>query len=127
MNENKVYAFDVDGTLTPSRLSIDPTFQKFFLKFCKENHVYLVTGSDKDKTIDQVGEEIWNATAGNLQSCGNHIFMNGEEVYRNDWKADEELIRLLEQFLKISKYRIRTSNHMEQRTGLLNFSVVGRG
>tara|TARA_B100001093_G_scaffold271596_1_gene259573 strand:- start:2425 stop:3183 length:759 start_codon:yes stop_codon:yes gene_type:complete len=121
-----VYAFDVDGTLTPSRLSIDSEFKKFFLEFCKNNYVYLVTGSDKDKTIEQVGEDIWMAAAGCLQSCGNHIFIKGKEVYRNDWKPNKDLIKLLEQFLNISKYRVRTSNHIERRTGLVNFSIVGR-
>ena len=28
------YIFDVDGTLTPSRGSIDPNFYKEFLNFC---------------------------------------------------------------------------------------------
>jgi len=121
-----VYAFDVDGTLTPSRLKMDPNFQEFFINFCKYNYVYLVTGSDKDKTIEQVGEEVWHAASGCLQSCGNHIFVEGEEVYRNDWEPNEDLIKLLESFLKISKWKKQTSNHIERRIGLVNFSVVGR-
>lgn len=121
-----VYAFDVDGTLSPSRLKMDPEFQNFFIKFCKYNYVYLVTGSDKDKTIEQVGEKVWHAAAGCLQSCGNHIFVKGEEVYRNNWEPNEDLIELLESFLKISKWRTQTSNHIERRIGLVNFSVVGR-
>ena len=120
------HVFDVDGTLSPSRLKMDPEFQTFFLEWMKGKNVYFVTGSDKDKTIEQVGEDIWLNTSANLQSCSNHIFIKGNEVYRNEWEADESLINLLEQFLIISKYRKRTSNHIEQRTGLLNFSVVGR-
>lgn len=121
-----VYAFDVDGTLTPSRLKMDPEFQSFFIMFCQYNYVYLVTGSDKDKTIEQVGEKVWNAAAGCLQSCGNHIFVKGKEVYRNNWEPNEDLIKLLESFLKISKWKKQTSNHIERRIGLVNFSVVGR-
>jgi phosphomannomutase len=121
-----LYAFDVDGTLSPSRLKMDLEFQSFFIKFCQYNSVYLVTGSDKDKTIEQVGEEVWNAAAGCLQSCGNHIFVKGEEVYRNNWEPNKDLIELLESFLKISKWRTQTSNHIERRIGLVNFSVVGR-
>ena len=115
-----VYAFDVDGTLTPSRLKMDPNFQEFFINFCKYNYVYLVTGSDKDKTIEQVGEEVWHAAAGCLQSCGNHIFVKGEEVYRNNWEPNEDLIELLESFLKISKWITQTSNHIERRIGLVS-------
>ena len=99
-----LYAFDVDGTLTPSRLKMDPKFQSFFIKFCKHNHVYLVTGSDKDKTIEQVGEKVWNAAAGCLQSCGNHIFVKGEEVYRNNWEPNEDLIKLLESVIPFLKH-----------------------
>jgi len=120
------HVFDVDGTLTPSRLQIDPVFRKFFLKWMKDKTIVFITGSDKDKTIEQIGLDIWNKADACMQSCGNHIFIKGEEVSRNSWEADQGLIALLEQFLVISKYRKRTSNHIEHRIGLCNFSVVGR-
>ena len=122
----KVYAFDVDGTLTPSRLTIDRDFRELFLDFQKRNDVYLVTGSDKDKTIEQVTYEVWLRSKGCLQSCGNHIFERGREVYRNNWKPGNDLLISLNQFLKDSPYPIKTSNHIEERIGLVNFSVVGR-
>ena len=121
-----IHVFDVDGTITPSRLKIDPIFKKFFLEWMKNRKVIFVTGSDKDKTIEQIGSDIWNEADACMQSCGNHIFVKGEEVSRNPWEAGEELIALLEQFLVISKYRKRTSNHVEHRIGLCNFSVIGR-
>ena len=37
------YIFDVDGTLTPSRGTIDPQFKKEFLAFARTHNVYLVT------------------------------------------------------------------------------------
>ena len=55
------FIFDVDGTLTPSRQEIDGDFAVFFGNFCAEHDVYLVTGSDKEKTIEQIGEEIYIA------------------------------------------------------------------
>ena len=125
-NKMIAHVFDVDGTLTPSRLSMDPKFKKYFLKWMKGKTVIFVTGSDKDKTIEQIGLDVWNEATACMQSCGNHIFVKGEEVSRNSWKADEGLISLLEQFLVISKYRKRTSNHIEHRIGLCNFSVIGR-
>ena len=45
------YIFDVDGTLTPSRGTIDPQFKKEFLAFARTHNVYLVTGSDRPKTL----------------------------------------------------------------------------
>ena len=47
------FIFDVDGTLTPSRQEIDMDFAVFFTDFCAERDVYLVTGSDREKTIEQ--------------------------------------------------------------------------
>ena len=35
------YVFDVDGTLTPSRLKMDGEFQKFFRTWIKDKYVYL--------------------------------------------------------------------------------------
>ena len=52
------YIFDVDGTLTPSRQVIDPSFEAFMIKFCCKHDVYLVTGSDRQKTVDQLGLDI---------------------------------------------------------------------
>jgi phosphomannomutase len=74
------YIFDIDGTLTPSRLRIDPEFEIFFLEWMKNKNVYLVTGSDKDKTIEQVGEKIWTNAKRAYQSCGNAVYENGELI-----------------------------------------------
>ena len=52
------FVFDVDGTLTLSRRKIDAVFQRWFLEFCYDNNVYLVTGSDYPKTVEQVGTSI---------------------------------------------------------------------
>ena len=53
MEQAHKFIFDVDGTLTPSRGKIDLEFKTFFDTFCKLNDVYLVTGSDRDKTINK--------------------------------------------------------------------------
>ena len=52
------YIFDIDGTLTPSRLPIDPDFEIFFQKWLVNKNVYLVTGSDKEKTIEQTVSKV---------------------------------------------------------------------
>ena len=53
------YIFDIDGTLTPSRDKINKDFLKWFLEFVKWHPVYLVTGSDRTKTEEQIGEELF--------------------------------------------------------------------
>ena len=120
------YVFDVDGTLTPSRLPMNQELSQFFTNWLRNKKVFFVTGSNSDKTIEQVGLDIWKNITASLQSCGNQIFIDGKEVYKNEWEPNEKLINLLEHFLMSSDYKKRTSNHIEERVGLLNFSVVGR-
>ena len=48
------YIFDVDGTLTPSRRAMNVAFTSWFEHFVTHNAVYLVTGSDREKTLEPV-------------------------------------------------------------------------
>lgn len=125
MNKN-VYVFDIDGTLTKSRNRIEPKFEEFFYNWMQNKHVVFITGSDKEKTIEQIGERIWKDADVAMQSCGNHIFEAGMETYINPWEPDADLLMFLEDLLNESEYTVRTSNHIEERIGLLNFCVVGR-
>ena len=120
------YIFDIDGTLTPSRLPIDPEFEKFFLEWMKDKKVYFVTGSDKDKTIEQIGETIWNNATRVYQSCGNAVYDGGKLIRQSDFKMDTELQRLLYTFLATSDWKHKHGNHIEERIGLVNFSSIGR-
>lgn len=121
------YIFDVDGTLTPSRAQIDPGFSSWFLDFQSKNDVYLVTGSDYPKTVEQVGIDICDASKMLFSCCGNEARTGSEILYRNEWDGTPELIAALEHELAIASFHIRTGQHIEIRTGLINFSVVGRG
>ena len=69
--------FDVDGTLTPSRDKIDPQFAEWFKQFVTVNTVCLVTGSDRIKTIEQIGEMLFNMCdmAYNPERAGVNRFM----------------------------------------------------
>ena len=121
-----IYIFDVDGTLTPSRNPMDKEFKDFFKKFIKKKRVWLISGSDKDKTIEQVGEDIWTSVERAYQSSGNQLWVKGELKYQYEFKTEDYLKELLEMFLDKSEYPHRYGNHIEERPGALNFSVVGR-
>ena len=45
----RIYIFDVDGTLTPSRRKMTEDFLEFFNGWSKRNDFYLVSGTDLDK------------------------------------------------------------------------------
>lgn len=122
----RAYIFDVDGTLTPSRALIDPNFHDWFVNFATLNAVYLVTGSDYEKTLEQVGERICSIVKRCYNCSGNSVWENGKEVYHNDFELTENQDMWLRAQLKLSKFPLRTGNHLELRPGLLNFSVIGR-
>ena len=123
----KKYIFDVDGTLTPSRKQIDHSFWAFFLKFCCSNDVYLVTGSDREKTVEQLGLDICYRAKRVYNCSGCDVYERDKNVYRDTWKPSDEVRQFLQDELDYSQFRIRTDPHIEERPGCINFSILGRG
>ena len=121
-----MFLFDVDGTLTPSRKKIDKEFSKFFSDFCKNNQVYLVTGSDRDKTVDQLGKTLFNKCKRVYNCSGNSVWEKTKNVYTSEWSCPFVLSTYLELELNASKFPLRTGKHIETRPGCINFSIVGR-
>ena len=122
----KKFIFDVDGTLTPSRKKITPEFFDEFFQFTEENDVYLVTGSDRDKTLEQITPEIYNNCKRVYNCSGSDVYEGDKNVYRNDWELPEKVERFLQDELDFSQFPIRNGNHIERRPGGVNFSILGR-
>ena len=120
------FVFDVDGTLTPSRGMIDPNFKTFFDMFCKTNKVYLVTGSDKPKTVEQLTERTFNLAKRSYNCSGNDVWEGDNHIRTSNWKLPADAQQWLEGELEDSGFPLRTGNHIEHRPGMVNFSVVGR-
>ena len=132
---NKIYIFDVDGTLTPSRRTMTPDFEMFFSRWAKENTFYLVSGSDLPKMKEQVPEYILTLAGGIFTCGGNQFWKEGPtQQWPRDWRLvyenKFELPKHLEDFLNImlanSEYPHRYGNHIENRGAMVNFSIVGR-
>ena len=123
----KKFIFDVDGTLTPSRKQMDVGFSAEFLIFCCKFDTYLVTGSDRAKTIEQVGLDIYNRCKRVFNCSGSDIYDGKNSVYRSDWKPTRKLINFLSDELDYSTFPHKTGNHIEHRPGGINFSILGRG
>lgn len=123
---NYVYVFDVDGTLTESRSHIDLSFKKWFKQWIKDHNVYLVTGSDYPKTVEQLGSDICYNVDGVFNCSGNAITTKGKKIYANTWSLGDQHISWLNDTLQRSNYINKTGRHIERRDGLVNFSVVGR-
>jgi phosphomannomutase len=120
------FIFDVDGTLTDSRKLIDKTFKNFMLEFTRMHTCYICTGSDRQKTIEQLGEDLTNQFTLAFHCSGNHIFKQDKEVFINNWKISNEEVWFLKDNLSKSNYIEKTGNHIEERIGTVNFSIVGR-
>jgi len=122
----KKFIFDVDGTLTPSRGQIDLEFKMFFNTFCLTNDVYLVTGSDKPKTVEQISEATYNLAKRVYNCSGSEVWEGSKQIKVDDWKLPRDARIWLQDKLEESSFPLRTGLHIEERSGMVNFSVVGR-
>ena len=121
------FIFDIDGTLTPSRKQIDLEFLQFFYDFVRENEVYLVTGSNREKTIEQIGLSLYTAVKRVYNCAGNDVYEGDIHYYRTDWELPDKCKGFLQDELDYSVFPIRTGTHIENRPGCVNFSILGRG
>ena len=121
------FIFDIDGTITPSRQKMDIEFARWFSKFAERNDVYLVTGSDREKTLQQVNQVVYNRAKKVYQCGGNDVWQDETRLYTIEFDIDKDLeAGLLEVVNKSKFYRKRPYGHIDRRDGLVNFSVVGR-
>lgn len=123
---NKIFLFDVDGTLTAPRQQMTSKFKELFKKVVKSHLVYLVSGSDIGKIREQIPKSILKKCAGIFASSANEFWIKDELQYENVYIPSQSVVAELEGFLHKSHFRNRTSNHIEHRPGMINFSVVGR-
>lgn len=121
------FLFDVDGTLTDARKPINVEFEYFMKDFImRGNKCMIVTGSDRPKTIEQIGLSLTLRFERVYHCSGNHVFEDTKEIKKNEWTLSKEQHQFLEQYLHKINYNEMTGNHIEQRTGTANFSIVGR-
>ena len=124
----RVYLFDVDGTLTEPRQLIEPEIEDTFIDWVlsKNKKVYLVTGSDVEKTKEQLSEDLMDACLGVFTCSGNVFRQDDKIVYSNVFDPSEEFLEDLQLYLDNSQWRAKKGNHIERRPGMINFSTVGR-
>jgi phosphomannomutase len=123
---DKVFIFDVDGTLTPSRRRMTEDFARFFDEWSSKNTFYLVSGSDLDKIKEQVPIAYLDRAKGIFTCGGNKFYINNKLEYEKTFKPPETLLTYLGFQIKISDSPVMSTNHREDRGAMLNFSVVGR-
>ena len=124
-----IYLFDVDGTLTHPLTQVDDQFADMFLtwKRAKDRQVYLVTGSDISKTKKQLFSSFIDQCEGIFTCSGNVFYSDGRKIYENKLELPSDFIENLQLYLDMgSPWNKKTGTHIEIRSGMVNFSTVGR-
>lgn len=128
IEQNKIcYIFDIDGTLTEPRKQIDPFFINEFKNWMKNKQCFIATGSDFAKAKEQISENILKNFKNIFCCMGNEVRTgDGKVISKSNFTIPDSLNDDLADFLKKSTYPLRTGLHLEFRTGMVNFSIVGR-
>ena len=127
VKEMKCFLFDIDGTLTKPRQPMHSEFADWFENWIFIHDVYLVSGSDLPKIQEQIPSKILNKCKGIFSCMGNEFWIDNKNIYKNELEIPEEVESFLESKIVNSDFEYRKPPHFEYRTGMLNFSVVGRG
>ena len=140
----KAFIFDMDGTLTESRRCITGETLSA-LKRLSPAKLYLVTGSDMVKVVEQMGTDVLLEKFERVMAC------NGTRVWNCNLDLDDEMLayepELIHKVSLIDHYsqadinhivstllRLAADNHTKYKTGTfvewrdsqINFSLIGR-
>ena len=128
IDPNKIcYIFDVDGTLTEPRQEMNSQFKEEFKVWLEDKQAIIATGSDYNKTKEQVPRDILSLFEYTFCCMANEVRNSkGTILERSDFIIPAELEDSLANFLMWTKFPYKCGNHIEFRTGMVNFSIVGR-
>jgi len=121
----KIYAFDLDGTLTAPRQPIDAHFNMMLVAFAKQNPVYLVTGSHRSKIEAQLPAETIDACAGMFACSGAEMWIGERLIYRKQHTFPVDMVETVERLVGSSAYEGRCSKPVECHPGTVNLSTIG--
>ena len=121
------YLFDVDGTLAEPKAQINENFKKQFITWSQNKQLFIATGSEYIKTKQQISLEMINCFKAIFCCMGNEVrYPSGNILHKNEIIFPDQLEYDLSNLLQNSDFPYRTGNHIEYRTGMINFSIVGR-
>lgn len=132
--------FDVDGTLTKSRLNIEPQIEEFLMNLMEKVSIGLVGGSDLAKIDEQMGGSVQNKSTYDVVKKYNYVFAeNGLVAYKEGsllakqsilhYIGEEKLqtfINYCLRYMSELKVPVKRGNFVEFRNGLINICPIGR-
>ena len=124
--------FDVDGTLTPARLTISDEMKQTLQALRKKVVVGFVGGSDLSKQVEQLGATVLEDFDYCSSENGLTAYKLGNQLASQSfigWLGDErynKLIKFILRYLADIDIPFRRGTFVEFRNGMINVSPVGR-
>ncbi|SCU79219.1 LAME_0A07778g1_1 [Lachancea meyersii CBS 8951] len=124
--------FDVDGTLTPARLTVSDEVRDTLIQLRKKVVIGFVGGSDLSKQLEQLGPNVLNEFDYAFSENGLTAYRLGEKLASQsfiNWIGEEEYNKLSVFILKyLSNIELpkRRGTFLEFRNGMINVSPIGR-
>lgn len=124
--------FDVDGTLTPARLTISDEMKETLTALRKKVAVGFVGGSDLSKQVEQLGPNVLSDFDYCFSENGLTAYKQGKELASQSfigWIGEEnynKLIKFILRYLSDIDIPFRRGTFVEFRNGMINVSPVGR-
>nr|CAH7752593.1 unnamed protein product [Callosobruchus chinensis] len=125
--------FDVDGTLTKARQSIDKEIYVFLQEKLKPvSTLGIVSGSDLKKVIEQMGEDVIHKFDYVFPENGLVYFKHGKEIGKQNIQKHvgevklQQFINYVLSYLSTITLPVKRGTFVEFRSGMLNISPIGR-
>lgn len=126
--------FDVDGTLTPARKSMEKEFEKFLYEKVKAKAtIGVVSGSDLSKIQEQLGGERLLIEFDYVFPENGLVFIkNGEEISKQSIQlhlGEENIKRLINfslRYIADLDIPIKRGTFIDFRNGMINICPIGR-
>lgn len=124
--------FDVDGTLTPARLTVSDEVRDTLAQLRKKVCIGFVGGSDLSKQLEQLGPNVLNEFDYAFSENGLTAYRLGEELASQsfiNWIGEEnynKLAAFILRYLGNLELPKRRGTFLEFRNGMINVSPIGR-
>lgn len=131
-NPKTLVLFDVDGTLTPARLSVSEEMKKTLEKLREKVVIGFVGGSDLNKQVEQLGVSVLDDFDYCFSENGLTAYKLGKQLASQSfihWLGDEKynrLVKFILRYLSDIDIPVRRGTFIEFRNGMINVSPVGR-
>jgi len=129
---DRIFLFDVDGTLTAPRLRVEKEMEQFLAELRHKARIAIVGGSDLSKQKEQLGDNVVGEWDYVFSENGLVAYKEGQLLAQQSLKAhlgEEKLQKLLNWILRYVadlNIPVKRGTFIEFRAGMLNVSPIGR-